>query len=447
VIRVVDVRTNAATTESLTARICPGETYTLPWGVKASQPGVYTDTLQGQAGCDSVIRKVDLSVGQVLRDTTDAGICKGQSFTLPSGTTAYAAGVYEDTLRSTGGCDSVIHVIRLFEKQATTVTTAAVICPGASYSLPWGNTATTPGVYRDTIRYREGCDSLIQVVNLSMGTVRTQTSVAFICPGQTYTLPWGAAVSSPGLYSDTTRSQGGCDSLIQVVQLTSPTLSTQTINASICPGGNYTLPWGSNVSTAGTYSDTVKTAGGCDSLVQVVNLRAGSSPVLSLSKSNDIDCMTGTARLSASGGANYTWSPAASLDNPNSADPLASPSTSTMYYVQATSPEGCVAVDSILVTVHPGGVENGYWVPNAFTPNNDGKNDCFGIKHWGAVSRLSFIIYNRWGEVVFQTSDASRCWDGTFKGVRLPTATFVYLIEAETICGTVKRKGTVTLIR
>jgi gliding motility-associated-like protein len=106
-----------------------------------------------------------------------------------------------------------------------------------------------------------------------------------------------------------------------------------------------------------------------------------------------------------------------------------------------------MAVDSILVTVTAGGMENGYWVPNAFTPNNDGKNDCFGIQHWGAVSRLSFMIYNRWGEVVFQTRDASQCWDGRFKGALLPTGTFVYLIEADTPCGQVQRKGTVTLIR
>jgi gliding motility-associated-like protein len=448
VIRVIDLRTNAATTESFTANICPGQTYSLPWGIMVSSPGVYTDTIHGQAGCDSVIRKVDLFVGTTLRDTTDAGICKGQNYTLPSGTIVQAAGVYKDTLRSSGGCDSVIHVIRLSEKQTTTVTTGIAICPGGSYSLPWGGTVTTPGVYRDTIPYRDGCDSLIRVVDLSVDTtVGKQTTAASICPGQPFTLPWGAVVTAPGQYSDTVRSQGGCDSLIQVVELTSPTLSTQTINASICTGESFTLPWGNIVSTAGTYSDTLKTTGGCDSLVQMVNLRISSPPVLSLSKSNDIDCMTGTARLSASGGAKYVWSPAASLTNPNSADPVASPSTSTMYYVQASSPEGCIAVDSILVKVSPGGVENGYWVPNAFTPNNDGKNDCFGIKHWGAVSHLNFMIYNRWGEVVFQTSDASRCWDGTFKGASLPTGTFVYLIDAETLCGQVKRKGTVTLIR
>lgn len=69
------------------------------------------------------------------------------------------------------------------------------------------------------------------------------------------------------------------------------------------------------------------------------------------------------------------------------------------------------------------------------------------MKSWGQVTNLNLQVYNRWGEVVFSTKDPTKCWDGTFKGVSQPIGVFVYQVTAETICGKVYRKGTVTLIR
>ena len=128
-------------------------------------------------------------------------------------------------------------------------------------------------------------------------------------------------------------------------------------------------------------------------------------------------------------------------------NPVATPSATTVYKVQVTSANGCVKQDSIQVKVIPGVAENGFLLPSGFTPNNDGKNDCFGVRTWGNVTNLKFEIYNRWGELVFRTSDPSHCWDGTYKGERQSTAVFIYQVWADTYCGKVYRKGTVTLIR
>ena len=86
-------------------------------------------------------------------------------------------------------------------------------------------------------------------------------------------------------------------------------------------------------------------------------------------------------------------------------------------------------------------------MPNAFTPNNDGLNDCYGIKFWGVIQELDFGIYNRWGERIFHTSNPNDCWDGTYKGVQQNPDVYVYLITAKTFCGKVFKKGTFTLIR
>ena len=87
-------------------------------------------------------------------------------------------------------------------------------------------------------------------------------------------------------------------------------------------------------------------------------------------------------------------------------------------------------------------------MPNAFTPNNDGKNDCYRIKYWGTITKLEFSIYNRWGERVFYTTDPNGCWDGTISGVQQDPAVFIYMIKAKTTCQPeVFRKGTFVLIR
>ena len=86
-------------------------------------------------------------------------------------------------------------------------------------------------------------------------------------------------------------------------------------------------------------------------------------------------------------------------------------------------------------------------MPNAFTPNGDGKNDCFGVEKWGNSKIIFFQIFNRWGQLVFTGSDSRRCWNGTLNGIPQPSGNFVYKMKVETLCGVVERQGNVVLIR
>jgi gliding motility-associated-like protein len=218
------------------------------------------------------------------------------------------------------------------------------------------------------------------------------------------------------------------------------------MNIVACAGFPYQLPWGAQGMNPGTYTDTIRSAKGCDSLVLIVNL-SGDSLSTSVQKSNDISCLQPSAQLRASGGVSYTWSPPDGLNDLRLYNPVASPAATTTYQVQITKANGCIVTDTITVFVGTGNLDNAFLVPNAFTPDGDGKNDCFGIRHWGAVSNVQFMVYNRWGQLVFQTTNPSECWDGRYKGTPMPTATYVYMINAITPCGPVVRKGTVTLVR
>jgi gliding motility-associated-like protein len=163
-------------------------------------------------------------------------------------------------------------------------------------------------------------------------------------------------------------------------------------------------------------------------------------------KSNDIDCTTDFSQLNATGGVNYLWSPATSLNNANVANPIAIPAIKTLYTVKGTDVNNCINYDTVTVDITVFN-KGSYLMPSAFTPNNDGLNDCYGIKYWGVIDELDFSIYNRWGQKVFHTKRPGDCWDGTYKGVKQDGNVFVYLIKAKTTCGDVTRKGVFVLIR
>lgn len=169
-------------------------------------------------------------------------------------------------------------------------------------------------------------------------------------------------------------------------------------------------------------------------------------PTIRVSKSNDIDCSSSNAQLLASGGVQYLWDADPTLNDLTIRNPLASPTTATMYKVTGTDANGCSNRDSIQIEVTTNN-KSSYLMPSAFSPNKDGLNDCFGIKYWGAILDLDFSIYNRWGQLIFRTKNPAACWDGTVDGVLQDPAVFVYVIKAKTGCGDVFRKGTFTLVK
>lgn len=183
-----------------------------------------------------------------------------------------------------------------------------------------------------------------------------------------------------------------------------------------------------------------------DSTILTTKITVLPSPSVNASKTNDIDCSNNSTQLNATGAKNYTWSPAAALDNSSISNPVAKPVTTTLFTVTGMDNNGCKNSDTLTVFVSNGN-GSGYFMPNAFTPNNDGTNDCFGLKYWGTIIKLDFSIYNRFGERIFHSTDPAKCWDGRYKGALQQPGMYVYLIKATTACDVVDRKGTFVLLR
>ena len=135
----------------------------------------------------------------------------------------------------------------------------------------------------------------------------------------------------------------------------------------------------------------------------------------------------------------------------NCTDPLVMPIVTSAYSVEIFDENGCSALDDINVIVEK---ERNIYIPNAFSPNEDGNNDEFMIFSILGVKEInSFQIYSRWGELVFsdsnfQPNDPTNSWDGTFNGEVLNPAVFVYFAQIEFLDGKViLYKGDVTLLR
>ena len=150
-------------------------------------------------------------------------------------------------------------------------------------------------------------------------------------------------------------------------------------------------------------------------------------------------------QLQASGGISYLWQPGTGLNNPAIANPVAVLRNEIVYSVQVTSAEGCIQTDDILVKVFS---NFDVFVPNSFTPNGDGINET--LKPLGkGLARIEFFkIYNRYGELLFESRDVNKGWDGNYKGKKQPAGNYIYIVRAIDIMGRViDEKGSVLIIR
>jgi gliding motility-associated-like protein len=151
-------------------------------------------------------------------------------------------------------------------------------------------------------------------------------------------------------------------------------------------------------------------------------------------------------QLGASGSINYSWTPATWLNDPNIQNPIALPQNDIKYIVRVSNNVGCFALDSIRVHVFK--IKPDLLVPNAFTPNGDGNNDLFKPILIGMKSLDVFMVYNRWGQMLYSGSGNDAAWDGTFAGRKQETATYVWYAEGvDYLNNKLKRKGSVVLIR
>jgi gliding motility-associated-like protein len=154
-----------------------------------------------------------------------------------------------------------------------------------------------------------------------------------------------------------------------------------------------------------------------------------------------------TVTLNGSGnGTTFNWSPSSGLSCSDCPSPEATPLETTTYVLTVTNEFGCQRKDSVVIRV--GCNDDVVFIPNAFSPNEDGQNDIFYIRSKGLRNVEYLRIYDRWGKMMFETNSISQGWDGTNNGKPVNPGVYVYYLKA--ICSNgqpILMQGNITLVK
>ena len=150
----------------------------------------------------------------------------------------------------------------------------------------------------------------------------------------------------------------------------------------------------------------------------------------------------------SSGNYTFLWTPSQGIDNPNTDNVTAAPTVTTEYTLTVNEGSSCSRSEKVKIVVFKADCsESSIFVPNTFSPNNDGKNDKLFVRG-NYIAQLYFAVYNRWGERIFETNDKSIGWDGFYQGNMSDPGVFGWYLKVTCKEGETKEmKGNVTLIR
>lgn len=487
--------------------ICDGDDYYFN-GDFYSQAGTYTAELLTASGCDSIIT-LNLIVNPVFESAFSASICQGSAYEYDN-INYTTSGVYPHYYQTAAGCDSIV-TFTLEVTPPTTIVTNATICEGLSYTFE-GQTYSIAGTYQADYVDANGCDSLM-VLNLAVTSLAPYHFDVDICESQTYTFN-GQTLSSTGVYTAQLQTAQGCDSTA-VLHLTVHPEYAITQNVSICDGEVHFLGGIPHVSS-GVYVYEFQTAFGCDSII-TLNLTVNPIPVVDIGDEFDL-CEGESVVLSNSVNAtNYNWSTGSTSSSitvsstgvykliingvgncigMDSANVIVHPLPGGFIDSQRTLCDGdllvldggnpaneymwstgettqMITIDrsgnySVLIT-SPFGCEKQYafevgyfcepsvYVPNSFTPNNDGINDEFMV-YGEFIAELDLKIFDRWGNSIFQTNDVAKpVWTGGVSGgdnYYVPDGFYSWILKYKFYTDTFggvsdwkELKGTVTIVR
>lgn len=358
----------------------------------------------------------------------------------PSGGTSASAsnlsvGSYTVIVTDANAC-STDTTISIINPNGPTVTVSS-ISDATCYNLANGSASVTAsgGTGPLVLQWTAGLGNSNTVNNLAAGVYTVIATDSLGCSGSA-----NITISQPELITaNLTTSNAYCNTSTGSAQVTA-TGGT----------GNLTYQW-SNFTTGtsttglppGMCNVTITDSLGC---VQIFSAIVGTSGNFSVDAGLNANIDAGNSiELVGTGpaGAEYVWSPAEFLSCSTCVTTVATPDVTTLFVLTVTN-NGCVATDTVLIEVTEkcGDI----FVPSGFTPNNNGDNDVLKARG-NCIKELDFKVFDRWGELVFQTNDQNIGWDGTYKGKPALAGVYVFYINAVVKGSTINLQGNTTLIR
>ncbi len=422
-------------TTTIHPAICSDSTFSFH-GQSLSMAGTYYSALQNAFGCDSVVEAVLTVFPDGDTTTIHPVICKDSAF-LFHGQVLSVQGTYYATLQTIHGCDSVVEAMLSVNRGGDTTTLTPAICQGSSYSFN-NRQINLAGTYYDTLQNVFGCDSIIEAV-LTVIPADTLTITPEICDGDTFDFG-GQMLVSPGTYYRTKQSPGACDTVVEAI-LTLATPPSKSYTLSACPGDTVRIGALSIVSDTAFSLTKAHPFGVCDSLisysVSFSNMEADFTYFQSAEDSSNVQFFNETQNFT-----DQQWY-FGDGDSSSEVSPEHQYSGPGVYDVRLVVQNAAGCKDSITYQVFVPSPEN-FEVPNVFSPNGDGVNEYFQLMPSAFIPGFRIEIYNRWGGVVFQSSNSRFQWDGRHQGSICAAGVYYWVISRE---GEGVRKGFVTLVR
>ncbi|HEX5112180.1 MAG TPA: gliding motility-associated C-terminal domain-containing protein, partial [Saprospiraceae bacterium] len=394
--------------------MCDGDSIFLAGDFQHSQ-GVYFDSIPGTIGCDTILESYLLlnSLDTTLVNTTTCN--------------AAQAGIFENVFSNQSGCDS------------TVITTVTLIAADTTLLHSTTCDPQAAGIFTDIFTGQSGCDSVVI------------EAIALLPSDTTHLSSGNCDIAATGTFTKILTNYVGCDSVIIETVFLLPS-DTTWLNFVSC------LP-----ADTGTVSNLLQNVHGCDSLVVSTTSLIASWVVMDTSTTCDpAESGTYTSHFVSSQGCDSTYIEEVILlpsDLISIYDQTCETSDTGIVILHFTNQYGCDSTvqyvtgllppDSCIVYNHD------YYLPNVFSPNDDGINDVFfvssGPNSVGTV--LDFRIYDRWGNLVFESKDGlpddpTAGWNGKMADKNLNPGVFVWVVEIQFLDGKeITAYGDVTLVR
>jgi len=371
--------------------------YEAPDGMIYDESGTYTAVIPNAANCDSIITII-LSVTDYPETNQFLSVCESESILLPDGTTITEDGVYTLTYETQSGCDSIINYEVSFNSEYNTVVDV-VQCNDTELFDHQGNQIVEDGTYILEYQSYYGCDSIVQW-NVSFVDEINITLDSVICAGDVINTPNGN-IWQTGEYTLVYISANGCDSIVHLNLVVNPLPTAAFSTSPTSPAYTFDNPIHFNNESLNA-----------DSLFW-----------------NFFDFGTSTQ------------------ENPV----IDFGQTPGVFDVCLTaySAEGCAHQWCEQFTIKG---EFAVYIPNSFTPNGDGINDLFFVEGVG-IDPNDFLmrVFNRYGEIIFETNDLYKKWDGAERARThyAQNEVYVYQVFVGALHSTEKKElnGRVTVIR
>jgi len=424
--------------------------------------GIYTVTVTDNNNCaQTSTANITNTGGPAVSTITSTNItCKGgnngsATVTMSNGTTDYTyswnngsntinsslnntitdltANTYTVTITDFSGCQAV-STIKVTEPSAISYTLTPT---DATCGLSNGSATATASGGNPGYLYSWSNGANIQTINNLAGNTYSVTITD--ATGCTITSILTIQNDTPAVSIVTTKNTctGNTDGSIVVSATGTGTLS-YTWNNGILGLKDSNL-------TAGVYTVTVMDGNHCTTTTSA-NISFFPDPIVNAGQTETIT-QGQSIQLTASGGIRYSWKPPTFLNNDTIYNPLADPKQTTTYRVLITDENNCSVMDSVLLIVLSCEVAE-FFMPTAFSPNGDGENDILYLRGPDCITQMQLQLYNRWGELVFETTNLSKGWDGKFHGKTMESGVFTYYLNATlSNAQKISRKGNVTLLR